>query len=114
MRQKKCKVGLSILERQGGAVTLSPKASSHAGEWARWENGKNKTVWARMWCQLVRWRCMFFKSSAATEIAENDILKNREIAHMAARLRAFATSASVTSEEIVAACQKIKQEISIT
>ena len=108
MRQKKCKVGLSILERRGGAVTLSPKTSSHAGEWARWENRKNKTVWARMWCQLVRWRGVFFKSSAATEIAENDILKNREFAHMAARLRALTTSASVTSEEIVELCRRLQ------
>ena len=114
MSVKNYEMGLSLIECRTGCVTLSPKASSHAGEWARWENGKNKTVWARMWCQLVRWRGMFFKSSASTEIAENDILKNREFAHMAARLRAFATLASVTSEEIVTACQKIKQEISIT
>lgn len=114
MSVKNYEMGLSLIECRMGCVTLSLKASSHAGEWARWENGKNKTIWARMWCQLVRWRDMFFKSSAATEIAENDILKNREFAHMAARIRAFATSASVTSEEIVAACQKIKQVISIT
>lgn len=88
MRQKKCKVGLSILERRGGAVTLSPKASSHAGLFGRFGNGKNKAVWARLRWRLIRWRGVFLMPSTRLGIAKNATFKNGNFARMAARWRA--------------------------
>jgi len=89
MRQKKYKVGLSILERRGGAVTLSPKLSSHAGLFGRFENGKNKAVWARLRWRLIRWRGVFLMPSTRLEIIKNTTFKNGNFAHMAARWRAY-------------------------
>ncbi len=89
MRQKKCKVGLSILERRGGAVTLSPKPSSHAGLFGRFGNGKNKAVWARLRWRLIRWRGLFLMPSTRLEIVKNATFKNGNFAHMAARWRAY-------------------------
>lgn len=88
MRQEKCKVGLSILERRSGAVTLSPKASSHAGLFGRFGNGKNKAVWARLRWRLIRWRGVFLMPSTGLEIVKNATFKNENFAHMAARWRA--------------------------
>lgn len=88
MRQKKCKVGLSILERRGGAVTLSPKTSSHAGLFGRFGNGKNKAVWARLRWRLIGWWDMFLMPSTRLEIVKNATFKNGNFAHMAARWRA--------------------------
>lgn len=87
MSVKNCEMGLSLLERRIGAVTLSPKASSHAACVGKMENGKFEAVCGVAGRRLGRWRGMIFKLSAATETAKNGILKSGKFAHMAAQAR---------------------------
>ncbi len=84
---KSVKVGLSLLERRIGAVTLSPKESSHAACVGKMENGKFEAVCGAVCRRLGMWRGVIYKSSAATETAKNGILKSVKFAHMAAQAR---------------------------
>lgn len=88
-------MGLSLLERRIGAVTLSPKAASHAACVGKMENGKFEAVCGVAGRRLGRWRGLIYKPSAAVKTAKNGILKSREFAHMAAQARMLAVETNL-------------------
>lgn len=88
MSVKNCEMGLSLLERRIGAVTLSPKTSSHAACVGKMENGKFEAVCGVAGRRLGRWRGVIYKPSAAMKTAKNGIFESGKFAHMATQARA--------------------------